>query len=664
MSRIQAGNTLLSQYVPPFVINERFRDGDILVWNQRQRAFVNQPFDVADLVDNRDSGNIVYVAQNGKDSNSGLNVLSPVRTIARALEITAAEDFPKPSVVSVLPGVYVELGDLVVPPNCGVTSVGGQYVTEVHAAPGFERRNMFLVSSGSYVQGFGFRNQEVDNFDDPTGGFCVAFNPGARIVRSPYIRDISQVSNYSQEKIAAPLTPTNSRGGVADLGVELVLADISDPAQFVAGGGITITHNGHEFTGVITIADQIDQDRIGVRGIRPDNISEGDTVTTDSGGTATVAQVGEEDFPNVAVGRGGGCLLADRSVLNPNSIFPYMLAFGATPRSNNGLGYVAKNGAGINGISSLGIFQRTNFYALTGGQITLNNSGTQFGDISMRATSGIDVVQAVFVDSELLTQDPVAADLVIAAADTDPDDPDNIINAMWQDLLAEYPDAIPGSGAGWSTEEEFFTRRDAANLLVSLSLDLRGGTQMVTQSFAQGLFGYAVIDGVPTLANPVFRLEILPAFLHTWQFILSNLVDRLQADHPEAADTVTVLINDVLVATVNPTAQQDAVEPAVVRFGSLIESLGHQFNNAGAGVNKNALPLNFRRPGFNRPVPFSVLQETGGRVRWSGADELNNQYFAGGTKINGITGKFEGRPFDISVRQIARRLANSRGNFQ
>jgi hypothetical protein len=98
-----------------------------------------------------------------------------------------------------------------------------------------------------------------------------------------------------------------------------------------------------------------------------------------------------------------------------------------------------------------------------------------------------------------------------------------------------------------------------------------------------------------------------------------------------------------------------------IRFGSLIESLAHQFNNAGAGVNSNALPLNIGKPGQNRSVPFTVLRQNNGRVRWSGADEQNNQYFAGGTRINGITGKLEGRPFTSGVRQIARRIANSRG---
>lgn len=275
MSKIQAGNTVLNQYVPPFVVDGRFREGDILIWNQSLRSFVNRPpSELVDGVVAPDVENFVYVTKDGSDLNTGRSLAKPVATIKRALEI--AQTIGDQTAVHVYPGQYVEDGNLVVPPNCAVVGVAGQYVTEIIASEvaRAEYRNMFLVNSGCYIQGFGFRNQEVDDFDDPSGGFAVAFAPGAFIVRSPYIRDISQVSNYEAMQIAAPLDPANG---------------------------------------------------------------------------------------NPLVGRGGGTLLADRAVLNPNSIFPYMLGFGATPRSPNGIGYVAKNGAGINGISSVSIFQRAAF---------------------------------------------------------------------------------------------------------------------------------------------------------------------------------------------------------------------------------------------------------------------------------------------------------------
>jgi hypothetical protein len=803
------------------------------------------------------AANIIYVAKSGDDANNtGRSLSSSFLTIKKALNtaqqiLTENNSF---SLISVYPGIYVEDGNLSVPVNCGMVSSGGQYVTEVHASDlcRVEFRNMFLVNSGSYVQGFTFRNMEVDDFEDPNGGFGIAFNPGARIVRSPYIRDCSQVSNYNAFEIAAPLDPVNA---------------------------------------------------------------------------------------NPLVGRGGGMLLADRAILNPNSIFPYMLAFGATPRSPNGLGYVAKNGAGINGISSISVFQRAAFFTLNGGQITLNNSGTQFGDISMRAKGTTPVVEPFAVtDKNILKSNVAAADIIVSAiSDTSntsiiegmwrelqdykvqttvgtnlisiipysanvelvasipaakiiqnsdlvngptgnvwsdlisyvneigantviPNSVSeslliantaaaeiirnsNIIDSMWNDLITNPP----GSEISWtptqegftrrdarfliealaedvehgtqtnsqhfaleffnedldlvfdssllssfiqtfdyiSTElgslldgtytaqkimienlidiikstlqtpnivpfgtsaQEFFTRRDADNLIKAIVLDVRYGTQTKTQAFALGFFKYT--------GAFVFPRYLLRLFIRSWEYLRDELIDELQ-DYPIQAAMIESLFNDVIIRTVNEPniiqfgttlqeefTRRDALNlmralqldirggtemvtraysqgffnydstlvmprfylksffiaydyiqsrlvellvdysdqvtmlnelivilkktlytPKIINFGSLVESLGHQFNNAGAGVNKNALPLNFRRPGSNRPVPFSVLQEEGGRVRWSGADEINNQYFAGGTQINGVTGKFEGRPFNISVRQIARRISNSRGFF-
>jgi hypothetical protein len=791
--------------------------------------------------------NIFYVSKSGSDNNSGKSLYSSVLTIKKGLELanTYTTETGNICAVSVFPGVYEEDGNLIVPKNCGITSVSGQYVTEVHSSANCraEFRNMFLINSGSYVQGFTFRNMEVDDFDDPNGGFAIAFKPGALILRSPYIRDCSQVSNYNAFEIAAPLDPANG---------------------------------------------------------------------------------------NPLVGKGGGMLLADRAILNPNSIFPYMLAFGATPRSPNGLGYVAKNGAGINGISSISIFQRAAFYALNGGQITLNNSGTQFGDISMRARGTTAVVSPFSVlDTSALIASTAAADIIANVATSQNTTNDmwndlinyqiqtkfgntlisiipeevtvplvasvpaakivqysNLIDAMWTDLLNEvnrlgaqtvipasvsitltansaaaeivrssslidgmWADLItnePGASYSWTAEEEaftrrdaqylidaladdiedgtqtnsqafaleffnentdlvfdpgllpyffqtfnnirdnlvsilvgyqaqqeaiaalvesikstmqspvkvafgtesqeYFTRRDAANLITAISLDVRYGTQNKTQNFALGFYKY---NGAYLFPPYMLRL-----FQHTWDYLQSQL-GNLLVDYPTQANMVNSLFEDVLNKTITDpnvipfgTELQEALTrrdatnliraiqldvragtqmvtrayaqgffnydatlvsprfylrsffraydfiqgemiaalagypdqinmvkelisvikrtlkfPTTINFGSLVESLGHQFNNAGAGVNKNALPLNFRRPGTNRPVPFSVAQENGGRVRWSGADEINNQYFAGGTQINGVTGKFEGRPFNISVRQIARRIANSRGFF-
>jgi hypothetical protein len=484
----------------------------------------------------------VYVDSSISESGNG-SYYKPFQTLEEAFQFAQAS--PNPISISVLPGLYKTNGNLALPDNCSIVATNGQYSTTIEMNEGFEEQNCILVGSGCYVQGFAFTNQRVDDFDDPTVGFAIAFRPDALILRSPYIRDISQISNYRRESIAAPLDPQNG---------------------------------------------------------------------------------------NPLVGRGGGVLLADRAILNQNSIFPYMLAFAATPRSPNGLGYVAKNGGGINGISSITIFQRNAFYALTGGQITLNNSGTQFGDISMRAKGSTPVVEPYETDTLLVVSEPLG----------------NYIEANKQTIIDSLWTALVNDGF---VVDETLTRRDAEFFLTAIKFDFLSGKQTGSRNFVAGFFDYkgdALFDlegfagtGKTTIQSIVFSYQFMRNFIVN-NFGPSTIVE----------DMLDALIDDVIIETLT--------NPRRLNFGSLVESLGHQFNLAGSGVNKNALPLNFRRVGKPVPASASVLQEDAGRVRFSGADELNNQYFARGLRVNGRTGRLEGRPFTSSVRKLARRAANSR----
>lgn len=916
--------------------------------------------------------NKVYVGVDGNDDFPG-SYLKPVLTLEKAIAMaTDAAAKGVPTAISVLPGDHYTNGNLALPDLCSMVSTNGQYATKIIMNSGYEVENCILVGSGCYVQGFSFFNLKVDNFDYPSKGFAISFRPGARIIRSPYIRDCSQISNYFAREIPPLLKPTNSKNTIDDLGFEVELSSVSGPFEV---GDTIKADNGAK--GIISRVAEIGTGVIYIRNVIG-VLEENSNVTTASGGTATITTVGEEDFPNKEVGRGGGMILADRSLVDQDSIFPYILCFGATPRTQNGIGYVAKNGAGINGISSLSIFARCSFYALDGGQITLNNSGTQFGDISMRSKgftpvfnpreTTATIVQNTLLGNELVDRseeiiddlwnylevdlgfqaydsekckrdvgyilDGVGYDLVlgtnywsivngiayrraessvvideqlvetsgaisflkssVAALLTDtlsvartnasfdeiidilnngdvsantvtfsstgnvnydnarsliqenkafiqseliswinsnyPDldydentcerDAGYIIDGFSHDInynsniatilnaeayflgtasllpvdqriptaaaierlgiicssivLGTYPGQTTGTAATISESnrcitlsgiirnvirqnslgalparkepsllwvdidfdnsrdviiknktslqkatlafvnaeynflDENLTRRDAANLITSFSNDFKFGRQTASRIFTAGLFNYegkhvfsvfnpdvpglnyiGSVDAIPTetnknirdayivynpLSEPLNKYEgavyfwngtvwvntgpnntsLLNAFINSWErmktYIITNIIS---VGYTSAeSDMLSGLVDDVLITSVK--------NPRILNFGSLVESLSHQFNLASAGVNVNALPLNFRRLGQPISAAASVLQEEGGRVRWSGADELNNQYFARGLKINGRTGRLEGRPFTSSVRKLARRASNSR----
>ena len=332
----------------------------------------------------------VYVEANGNDEYPG-TLLQPVRTLKRAGEIALEKaggsynrnDIDHAIHISVGPGVYWIDEPVALPDDCSISSTAGQYATLIRKKPGWERTNGILVGSGCYAQGFSYMNFEVDNFDYPEGGFAIAYRPGALLRRSPYIRDSSQLSNYNRLDVEPPLNPFNSKGSVYDLGQEFYL-ELGHSAQsnFQVDDEVTFSSGA---SGYVSYIDDIDANhQIYVRNLKG-NVAVGDILYARSGGTGTVSEIGIDDFPNREVGRGGGNLLADRRVLDPDSLFTYVLCFGFTPRSQNGVGYVARDGAGVNGIGSLSIFSREAFFALNGGQMTLNNSGSQFGDISMRS---------------------------------------------------------------------------------------------------------------------------------------------------------------------------------------------------------------------------------------------------------------------------------------
>ena len=169
-------------------------------------------------------------AGSGDDDNPGTQ-LQPVRTLERAFELClekAGGELNRNAInnavhISVGPGTYYTKGNLQLPDDCSITSTAGQYATVIELEKGYENNNGILVGSGCYAQGFSYQNFQVDNFDFPEGGFAIAYRPGAKLLRSPYLRDSTQLSNFLRQDVEPPLNPYNSKGTLADLGREFTL---------------------------------------------------------------------------------------------------------------------------------------------------------------------------------------------------------------------------------------------------------------------------------------------------------------------------------------------------------------------------------------------------------------------------------------------------------
>jgi hypothetical protein len=413
----------------------------------------------------------VHVSTDGDDKNPG-TILQPIRTLKRAEELAlqkAGGSFDRNDInnavhISCGPGTYYVDEPISLPDDCSLTSTAGQYATVIQKKKGYEKTNGILVGSGCYVQGFSYMNFEVDNFDQPEGGFAIAYRPGALLRRSPYLRDSSQLSNFNRLDVEPPLNPFNSKGNILDLGQEFYLeAGHSPQAQFQIDDEVTFSSGASGYISYIADIDSASQ--IYVRNLKG-NVDVGDMLYAQRGGTGTVESIGIDDFPNRLVGRGGGCLLADRAVLDTDSLYTYVLCFGFTPRTQNGTGYVAKNGAGVNGIGSLSIFTRQAFFALDGGQMTLNNSGSQFGDISMRARGSTVIIKPAQANDLNLISNTDFADTI---DENQAEIIDNMIDYLTANTTTGF-EGGPGLGyQGYNADKCF---RDTGLIVDSASYDV------------------------------------------------------------------------------------------------------------------------------------------------------------------------------------------------
>ena len=137
-------------------------------------------------------GNIIYVAENGNDTNSGTHPQDPYASIVQALSAATAGD-----TIHIYPGVYTEVFPLTVP--VGVT-VKGQSLRSVTIKPtvGTNTNTAFLLNGESTVE-----DVTVTGFYSP--GYAFEFASGFTVTtRSPYIRNVTVITTGSTTTVEDP----------------------------------------------------------------------------------------------------------------------------------------------------------------------------------------------------------------------------------------------------------------------------------------------------------------------------------------------------------------------------------------------------------------------------------------------------------------------------
>jgi len=191
---------------------------------------------------------------------------------------------------------------------------------------------------------------------------------------------------------------------------------------------------------------------------------------------------------NPYVPRAGGVCLADGNIISQYSIFPNIMTWGATPVLPNGIGYCAKNGALINAVNAVSIWAHKHFFAQSGGQIILSACSTQFGDYSLVADGGRQLVNPpkAYSGTNILTSMPKftdANDLNAIAQLIDPDKQNQLVDSMWDKLYN-----TSGFANKWDSILQAKTKSDSKLLLQCLYWALISNNEQPMLDFAKGMF--------------------------------------------------------------------------------------------------------------------------------------------------------------------------------
>ena len=362
---------------------------------------------------------------------------------------------------------------------------------------------------------------------------------------------------------------------------------------------------------------------------------------------------------NPLVGNGPGGMIVDDSVLNGYSPLKSMIVDAYTQVAFNGIGICVRGRGYAQMVSFFTNFSRVGTYCIEGGQASLLNSNTTFGDYGLRS-KGLRMLVKPNISNVSASLD-VNGSLIIKAQKN------SIRNYMIGKLQVSgsYNTSYLPSGSRYES-----TLTDSGLLIDAICDDLLVPGAARTSQFGSGLFkGQDVSTGsiytLPIASGSAFTegaITIFPLisntsgslagdFIKSYQYIKEYIIidpdNKFTGVSAQGKVKVGQLL-DVVIDTVQRVVVNVAGADLLQEFGSLITSTSHDFSYAGAGVNFLALPINQGGVGETN-VSRRVVEETGGRVYHTSGDETGDFYAGNDFIIRQATGTIEGRTFYKAV---------------
>ena len=340
---------------------------------------------------------------------------------------------------------------------------------------------------------------------------------------------------------------------------------------------------------------------------------------------------------NPAQPRGGGCAIADGSVLSAYSVYPNMMTWGFTPASKNGIGYVAKNRAHINCVNAIGVGQHKHFMCLAGGNMVLSGCSSQFGDYSLWSEGTVPRIEPLKVAPEVIASS-TGAQASIAGIKTA--------------LVSAASSYINGLRTWTATQQALFAK-DTGLIADAIGVCLEYGTDEPMLNVADGFFKF---DGLPVLPY-----NQLADWKLSWVFIRDYI--KTNTSFSSGVDAFIDALFARLVATldnyffeVGSGPAPSPVERVRVIERSLLTAIAHQWTSSRAGTQFFRVPP----APTARSIQRSIVQRNGGRIIFSGQDDAGNACFVGGLTIDARSGQLGGPPFDTAIRNRVTRSVISR----
>lgn len=334
---------------------------------------------------------------------------------------------------------------------------------------------------------------------------------------------------------------------------------------------------------------------------------------------------------------GGGNIYADGSVLDPDSPLRSIVVDSFTAVNPNGVGYAIVNQAILQLVSVFTNWARVGIWTHLGGQVTITNSNSSFGDYAFASTGFRYAIKVDGVsNTSVLVQDDQFGNGVLTN-----------ITAIANTLMdTRYPtinnySTLIGSNAALANAFNLETQ----SLLTLISRDFVVGDDDGTRLFINGLFtSNATTGNVEFIAGDAYK----QVYIDSYEEVRKEL--RLQSTVIPATNAGTnTMINALsyLIANVVSTSQDYTVS-----FVSTIEASGQQFSYTGSGVNYRSLP--FSQQGTSAaPDPTTALYKANGGVIFATfSTERGDTYLGEDIRVDFQRSVIEGQAFSRGVQNI------------